>query len=352
MSFKEPTTYTRMSFSLALGLLGAFGMGHFYIWPLLLISLSLFWVTFTGFANDKPWKSFLSGFMYGFGFYCGSLWWIGNALLVGGNPFKWAYPLAVCGLPALLSLFPMLAVGFTRLFSKGRSLKSYSVFLCLFFTTEWARGHLFTGFPWNLTGMTWTTNLPVMQILSVGGMYTLTALSIFMLSVTGFAWKGDSPRLIRYSLVALALLIFVSLNLFGMNRLNKNPTTYHKDVVVQLIQPNIAQEDKCDGSKVWDNYRSLLNILKPDEMATYTSPIKTRLIVLPETALTYHELGTPQARDALLGKLSGYSEPNVYLLSGALLHDAVGYHNALVALDQQGNLLKTFDKFHLVPFGE
>lgn len=338
--------------SLALGLLGAFGMGPFYAWPILLVSLSLFWLVFTQFATSRTWHSCLAGFLYGFGFFTGSLWWIGNALLVGGNPYAWAYPFAAVGLPFLFAFYPLLACGLTRWLKPGRSLSAFACFGLLMFLAEYGRGHLFTGFAWNLSGMAWTGNLAMLQILSVGGIYLLTFLSVFMFLAPAFAWKGDAPRLVRIFVLDTAITCAIALYIFGTFRLHDNPTAYNDKILIQVIQPNIMQEDKWNGDKVWDNYRSLLQLMQPDPVETYATPPATRLLVAPETAMTYHELAHPEARAALLGRLSGYSEPNIYLLTGALLRDDAGYHNALIALDKWGNRLQSFDKFHLVPFGE
>lgn len=335
--------------SLVLGHLAAYGMGPYYIWPILLICLSLYWLNLTSFADDKPWKSFLSGFLFGFAYFVSSLWWIGNALLVGGNEFKWAYPLAAAGLPLLLALFPMIGTGLVRVIAKGRSLKSFIAFMTFMWLAEFARGTLFTGFPWNLFGMAWTNNLPMLQILSVGGIYLLSALTIFMFTAPAFALKGTAPRSLRGITLLLAIFCGVGLYLSGGGRLAVHPTTYNTNVVVQMIQPNIPQEDKWNPERKWDNFREMISLVEPVDRWDMA---QTRVVILPETALTYHDLQTEQAIENLRGRLSGYTEKNVYLLSGALLRDDAGYHNSLIVMDKQMNFLESFDKFHLVPFGE
>lgn len=335
--------------ALVLGHLAAYGMGPFYAWPVMAICLSAFWVNLTRLATEKSWQSWANGFLFGFGFFVSSLWWIGNALLVGGNDFKWAYPLAVCGLPILFALYPMLACGLTRLIRKGRSLAAYSLFVALMFAAEWARGTLLTGFPWNLTAMAWTNNLAVLQFLSVGGMYGLTALSLFLFTAAGFVMKGAEPKPLRIATGVIALLIGIGLYMSGAERLATHPTTYNPDVVVQIIQPNIKQEDKWDPDKKWDNTRATLQLIEP---VNVWKTAKTRVVVMPETALTYHDFQTQEVVGSLKGRLSSYEEKTTYLLSGALLRDDVGYHNSLVVLDKNVTPLDSFDKFHLVPFGE
>src|SRR3989338_10101441 len=335
--------------SLVLGHLAAYGMGLYYAWPVLLICLSLYWVNLTSLADDKTWKSFLSGFLFGFGYFVSSLWWIGNALLVGGNEFKWAYPFAAGGLPLLLAIFPMIATGLIRLFAKGRSFTSFIVFIASMFLAEFARGTMFTGFPWNLFGMSWTDNLAMLQILSVGGVYLLSALTIFMFTAPAFAFKGKAHRALRGVVLTLAIGCGAGLYMFGNMPLAEHPTTYNKDVVVQMIQPNIPQEDKWNSGKRWDNFRNTLSLIEPIDN---WQDAKTRVVVMPETTLTYHDLQTEQAMESLHGRISGYSEKNIYVLSGALLRDDAGYHNSLIVLDKDLNFLESFDKFHLVPFGE
>ena len=350
MIFPFPKTKpTRLFSCLILGHFAAYGMGPFYIWPLMLICLSTFWILFTSFATEEKKLSYFASFLFGFGYFVSSLWWIGNALLVGGNPYKWVYPLAVCGLPILLALFPMIACGIIRQFAAGRSLISFIAFVGLLWASEFARGTLFSGFPWNLFGMTWTNNLPMLQTLSIGGVYFLSFITIFIFTTPAFVIKGSSSKWMRGSVALLALLSAISSYYYGTDRLNKNPTRFNEDVVVQIIQPNIAQEDKWDSNKQWDNYRSLMSLIEPVEKFPSA---KIRAVIMPETALTYHDFQTPQAMDALRGHLNNYNEKQVYILSGALLRDDAGYHNSLVVLDKSANFLESFDKFHLVPFGE
>ncbi len=326
-------------------------MGPLYLWYNLILSLSLFWAIFSKLADHKKWVSFLAGWLFGFGYFLYSLYWIGNALLVHGNPFSWAYPFAVVGIPFLLSFFPAIASLITRSLRPGNSFISYLVFLVSFMVVEYARGYVFTGFPWNLFGMAWTGHLEMLQILSVGGIYVLSFLTIVMFTAPGFALFGKSSSIIRIGALVLALAIGVSLYAFGSQRLANNQTEYRDDVIVQLVQPNIPQDQKWDGSLVWDNYRSILNILRRDGELKSKASNPIRLLILPETAITYHHLDSDAAMDAYKGAVQHFTE-KTYLLTGALLKDTQGYHNSLIALDQDAKLVYSFDKFHLVPFGE
>lgn len=349
MYWKKHLKISPLFASLILGHFAAYGMGPYFMWPVLMLCLSLFWIVWTGLADAPRWKIALSAFLFGFGYFVSGLWWIGNALLVGGNEFKWAYPFAVVGLPLIFSFYPMLACIITHKIAKGRSFKAFIVFVLMMFLADVARGTLFTGFPWNLYGMTWTNNLAVLQFLSIGGVYGLTFLTIFIFVTPAFVWKGSSNKIVKSFTALVAFICLFTMAAYGVLRLEKNPTDYNPHVVVQMIQPNIPQADKWDPDKRWDNFRDTMQLM---ETVDNREGANTRIVILPESTLTYHDFKTPQAMDYLRGRLSGYPEKNVYLLSGALLLDDKGYHNSLVALNNKAELLASFDKFHLVPFGE
>lgn len=340
-------------FVFLLGGLGALSLPPFPVWmfPAMIISLSGFWLILTGF--DKLRHASLAGFLFGFGYFLAGIWWVGNALLVGGNPYLWALPLAVCGLQALLAVFPLMAALATRWMAQGRSLTAYLFFLSMMGFWEWGRGNFFTGFPWNLFGMAWTYSLPMLQLLSVGGIYLLSLLTIFVCSLPAFLLLGQSVKGTKIALSLIAILALYGTFFWGQQRLEHHQTAYNTDVVLQVVTPNIPQEDKWDGALFWDNFTKTVNAIS---LPASDISGKTRVIVLPETALHYAALEDMNARTKLRSALQAYPE-TTYLLTG-LLRRSVGedgteaYHNSLVGLDAGLTDVMTFDKFHLVPFGE
>lgn len=341
-----------------LGSFGALGFPSYDLFPLLLLSLSIFWLVLTSFALEAPKRSFLAGYAFGFGYFLVGLWWIGNALLIDGNVFKWAWPLAVCGLPVILAPFPMLAAGISRLFAKGRSLPSFLFFIAAMAASEWIRGHAFTGFPWNLYGMTWTFSLPMLQILSIGGIYLLSILTLFWFTAPAFALFGEDSPKIRWGVLGVALASWAAVYGFGVWRIDSHPTAYNTSFILQVVQPNIPQGEKWDGEKRWDNYLKTIRLSQPVANSSFLSQEKaSRLIILPETAFGYRELEDSEAGQALRDTLAMFPQPT-YLLTGALLRSAddktgqLAYHNSLLVVNQETRILESFDKFHLVPFGE
>src|SRR5262249_21350920 len=119
------------------------------------------------------WQAAILGWCYGFGFFLAGLWWIGNAFLVDADQFAWLLPFAVLMLPAGLAFFMAAAFALARL-TWSRGTARILAFAAAIFATEWLRGHIFTGFPWNLFGYALAAEIHLAQSLSFFGIYGLT----------------------------------------------------------------------------------------------------------------------------------------------------------------------------------
>lgn len=349
-------TWVRHLVILISGAICSFAMQPFEFWPALLLGFSAYWLLLTSF--DKKRHAWLGSFLFGLGYFVAGTWWIGNALLVDGNPFLWALPFASVGFQALLALFPMVFGALSQHFFPGRSLPSYLFFIVMMSFAEWTRGHWFTGFPWNLFGMTWTSSLAFAQMASYGGIYLLSLFTVFLAALPGFLWLGLLSKRGKTILAGLAIFISLVNYAWGYQRLQRHPTEYNKDVIVQVVTPNIPQGDKWNPDLTAANFYKTIRLMQPEAARSFGDRAtgKSRVIVLPETALLPSVFQSPEAMKAIQSVLASYPE-KTYLMSGALRHEYLEdgkkkYYNSLVAIDQAGATLTKFDKFHLVPFGE
>ena len=104
--------------------------------------------------------------------------------------------------------------------------------------SEWLRGHIFTGFPWNLPAYGWGLSLAVLQSASLVGAYGLSLLTILLGgSLAELAWR-------RWRLPAAMLLLFAAMWGFGAWRLAAAPMDTVPGVSIRLVQPNIPQAEK------------------------------------------------------------------------------------------------------------
>ena len=338
---------------LVLGVLSSFAMQPYEFWPILVIGLSGFWLLLT--MSEKKWHSWLTGFLFGFGYFVAGLWWVGNALLVDGNPYLWALPAAVFGLQAILAMFIMVAAGLSQQLAPGRSLRAFVFFIAMIAFWEWGRGRFFTGFPWNLFGMTWTGFLPMAQLSASGGIHFLNLVTIFAFTLPAFLWLGQISKKTK-TVLAISTIAFLLLSTaWGYYRLQENPTSLNRDVIVQIVTPNIPQSDKWDPALAASNFYKTVQLMHPSAISQPKAGT-ARAIILPETALLPEVFQSPEAINALRVAASAYPE-KTYILSGALRReqDEEGnprYFNSLAAIDKNGTIKDWFDKFHLVPFGE
>ena len=122
-------------------------------------------------------SAFGVGWCFGFGYFLAGLWWIGTAFLVDADSFAWLMPFAVIGLPVLLAFFPALAFALARALWPAGAGRLFS-FAATMAATEWLRGHVFTGFPWNAYGYALAGEIHLAQILSVIGLPGLTLVTV------------------------------------------------------------------------------------------------------------------------------------------------------------------------------
>src|SRR5205085_6892040 len=182
------------------GAVGALAMPPFGALPALAVSLTIaVWLldgaATTGRfgAGSTALSAAIAGWWWGFGYFVAGLWWLGAAFLVEANEFAWALPFGVLGLPGVLAFFPALGFALARaLWSPGAGrLFAFAFGLAV---SEWLRGHLFTGFPWNTLGMALGQNLWLMQSASVLGLYGLTVLAILICAAPAMLGTGATVR--------------------------------------------------------------------------------------------------------------------------------------------------------------
>src|SRR3977135_2032808 len=109
----------------------------------------------------------------GLGCFVPGLYWIGYAFLVDAPTFAWLMPFAVLGLPAYLALFTAAAFALARLLWTRDASRLLALAIGLTIT-EWLRGHLLSGFPWNSFGYALPEPLALAQSVSLVGVWTLT----------------------------------------------------------------------------------------------------------------------------------------------------------------------------------
>ncbi|WP_201829132.1 apolipoprotein N-acyltransferase [Microvirga zambiensis] len=341
----------------ASGAVGALAMPPFGFLPALALSLApVIWLL-DGTVKDGPsqWAPYRSaaflGWFWGFGYFVAGLWWLGAAFLVEADQFAWAMPFGVLGLPAVLAVFPALGFVLARLFwlPDAWRILAFAVGMTI---AEWLRGHLFTGFPWNNPGMALGQNLWLMQSASMVGLYGLTFLSLCIGAAPAVLITGRT-RNERWMAPALAAALLAAMAGFGLWRLPAEASPSVPDVRLRIMQPNLPQDAKFNPRNRAPIMRHYLSLsARPGWNDGAGAPTH---IIWPESAFPFLLHRDP----ASLAQIAALLEPGTALITGAARMDEplpgeeVGkFYNAIQVIDDRGTILGSYDKVHLVPFGE
>ncbi|HWG78277.1 MAG TPA: apolipoprotein N-acyltransferase [Stellaceae bacterium] len=295
----------------------------------------------------------LLGWSFGFGFFLAGLYWISAALFVDIAQFWWLVPLALLGFPAGFALFTLLAVLVAYEATRRFALLGAARILVLavsWVMAEWLRGHILTGFPWNLIGYAWAGAFPgglaVLQLSAITGIYGLSLLTVLAAALP--ARLGDLGNRRRYAALAAAVMLIALPAGGGAWRLANAPRESVPGVTLRLVQPSIAETIKNDPDALAQSFRRLL------ALSASRGADKVTTLVWPETAAPPLLERFPDERQAIAKVIP----PGGLLLTGAERAEPVtGWPpkhiwNSVVVLDKRGSIIATYDKAHLVPFGE
>jgi apolipoprotein N-acyltransferase len=343
-AIRELRGWRSVALAFVSGLLSALSFAPFGIFPLLLLSFAVLVLLLDGArAGPRPiWRSALIGWAYGFGQFLAGLYWVAYAFLVDPLEHAWQIPFVALLFPGGLALFQAAACALYVAFWRPGWPRIF-LFTATYALAEWLRGHILTGFPWNLPGYGWGASLAVLQSVSLFGVYGLTLLTILFGASLALVF-GEGPA--RRIPAALALL-FVLLWIGGEARLWTTVAGSVPGVRLRIVQPNVAQADKYVPTLRAAHWNELLglSIARHDPPPTH--------IIWPEAAPPFLLARSPQALDDI-ALLTGRDKT---LMTGAARAELGPdgkpvVHNSFYIFGPGGRLLATYDKFHLVPFGE
>jgi apolipoprotein N-acyltransferase len=330
-------------FAFAAGAFSALGFAPFEIFPLLLLGFAALVLLLDG-AHDGPrpirdaaWL----GWAFGFGQFLVGLHWVAYAFMVDASAHEWQIPFVALIFPGGLALFIAAACALAAMFWKDGIARIF-LFTATYSLAEWLRGHVLTGFPWNIAGYGWGASPGVMQSVAVIGVYGLTLLTILF----GASLAQLFERRAQWRLPLALTVLFAALFLGGEIRLLTSGNTTVRGVRLRIVQPNIAQADKYRPELIDRNWERLI--------ALSQAPAKQRPthIIWPEAAPPFLLTRAPEALDEI-AVLTGHDR---VLMTGALrVLGPAGqrkFYNSFYVFGHGGQLLDVYDKFHLVPFGE
>ncbi len=305
-------------------------------------------------------KSYAYGFVYGFVSYSILLYWVVVAMHEYGGI---DLPVSILGLVLLACTLSALYTGtFTVLIKMfvDRGLSGGFIFIpVLWVVLEYARTHLFSGFPWELLGYSQYRNLSLIQVSRITGVYgvsfVIMLFNVLVYEVLVWWYDTKSVRTAKYPLLltkaTVTLLLITGILVYGDITVNGTLALTERPgraLTVGLIQGDIDQSHKWDPAYQGSTLSSYLSLSQ-----RACDQARPRLLIWPETSTPFFF----QSESLFRAPMVDFVRSNkVYLMFGSpafdYVKDGIDYFNSAFLMTPDGRIAGRYDKRQLVPFGE
>ncbi len=363
-----------------LGALAACGFRPLALWPLALLGVGgLFALA----GRADGWRrAALLGWLWGVGHFTVGNNWIATAFTYQAKMPMWLGWIAVVALSLYLAVYPALAAlggwAFRRV-----PVAMVPAFAACWIAAEWARGWVFTGFPWNPLGVALLGDFTHPGLAGLAGWigtYGLSGLAalfggLMALGATRLWGAPLSSDRVRGGQVAglLALAGPPLLVAGAMAVPADDPDGRSGTIPYTLVQPNIPQAQLDDPQWFEAQFAKTALLSRPlpgpaDWRDGSPAAGGARLVLWPESgapdylregypAWAYRETtygADPALARARIARVIG---PGAVLLTGSVDLDMkgdtiAGARNVVTAVDGRGAIVGSYTKAHLVPYGE
>ena len=288
-------------------------------------------------------RAFLVGWAFGLGQFGFGISWIAESFYVDAERFGVLALPAVAGLSAGLALFPAMAAALFALLAQRRPIGGVAASLLLatcWVAAEWLRGHVLTGFPWNLAAYALVDYAAPRQPAAWVGSYGLSFLTVLVGALPG-ASLSAAPR---HRSAILLLCASAVLGAWSAGALRLETEVSSPGVDLRVVQGNVPQREKwAPGNREATLERYL-------ELSS--RPGNVDVLLWPETAFP----GFLDEDAAARARIAATLPERTLLLTGVPDREqgnaGTNYFNTVQAYDSSGEILTGYAKHHLVPFGE
>jgi len=341
--------------------LAAIGSGS-----LLFLSFPPFEVAFLGWvaliplviacAGATPHRAVFLGWLAGAVFFLGTLFWLRHVSWIG-----WIALAFYCALYFIpFALFISLRCCAWRSIARFKNLGWILGAAAVWTSAEYVRAICFTGFGWNLLGISQYAQASLIQIAELGGVYLLSALMVFV-NVAGavtllqyrFGLRNSGYRL-HLELMSAFLLVALASS-FGLHTLLDHSSSkrvaehLENPIRTALVQPNIPEVgnwELADPELIYERLNELTDLVG--------HILDLDLVIWPETALPDCVRYSTRSA-AFIQRI--ITRTGIPLLTGSMdcIWRSTGepdYFNSSMLFNTHSEWVKTYNKQHLVLFGE
>ena len=288
---------------------------------------------------------FFYGWLFGFGYFLSSLYWISISLTFDQN-FKFLIPVTIILIPAFLGVFYGLAILCFIISKPKKILSSFFSFSLFFGIFEFIRGSILTGFPWNLIAYSFSDHLEILSITSIIGTYSFNLFCISLFVSPAVFILRDTKKDIGVCIIFLIMpLIFYMYGSFYKEKFNlSDKITYNYKV--RAIGTNISLDRFYLNIDPVSVIKDLIDISDPNKN-------EKTIFVWPEGILP--DISQKELVEYKWLFDESFSDNHLIIIginSQEAKNENVNYFNSLSIYDHNLNLLHSYNKINLVPFGE
>ena len=309
----------------------------FSLFYILLIRISL--------TNKSKKIFFLYGWLFGFGYFASNLYWISLSLTFDEN-FKFLIPFSVVLVPAFLALFYGFVSYLFIIFKPKKNLSSFFFFSLIFGIIEFLRGSILTGFPWNLIAYSFSNNIAILNITSIIGTYGFNLFCIsFFTSPAIFILRENKKEISILILFLITTLVFY---VYGSQKLKKfnNIEANKHDYKIRVISSKISIDKFYNDIEPVSVIEDLIKISSPQNN-------ERTIFIWPEGILP--GVSKNQLREYKWLFENEFNNNHLLVIG---INDiikqgqAIKYFNSFSIYDHNLDVINSYNKVNLVPFGE
>ena len=220
--------------------------------------------------------------------------------------------------------------------------------------SEWLRGHVLSGFPWNAYGYALSEPLALAQTASLIGLWGMTFLSVAIFASPAVLIDGSSRGRKPWIAPVAALALLVAMGVYGAVRLALQPTELTR-VRLRIMQPNLQQDVKFNYAAKAEVMQKYLTLSDRASGPQSTGVRDVQILIWPESAFPFF---LTREADAM-AQIAELLPKGTVLLTGSVRAPdgppgarVSRAYNSIYLIDHDGGVLSVYDKLHLVPFGE
>ncbi|MDD5232541.1 MAG: apolipoprotein N-acyltransferase [Syntrophales bacterium] len=298
----------------------------------------------------SPNAALAQGFTAGIVYNIGIVYWVTYVIANYGDLPFYASVLAMVLLASALSCYVALFAAGTA-WMKKRGIPEFLSAPVLWTGIEFAKGYLFTGFPWENLAYSQHAFPLFIQITDITGTYGLSFLIVLVnAAVLDLLFSGATRRRVLAQ-TAVAVLLVAGTAVYGYIRQGEidRIAAAGEERTVALIQGNIDQSIKWNP----EFQEETLEIYRELSLAAIRTNPSPELIVWPETATPFFFQNEDQ-RQRRITDISIVGKSHLLLGSPSFRREGgmENCQNSAFMVSPDGRITGRYDKVHLVPFGE